>query len=556
MAPEAMELQDVLADEGTPTKKSLKEQIRDKKVNCRICGGEHYAARCPKKDTMAPVGGDNEPAADPTTEDGEQAPKQEKVGWRTPQAHGTIRPQPLAEPSPDSPGEWPGLPPFYFKRSMGSRDSYLSTPSYSSLFDTEDSVYNEEDDGFPLIENNVPHHAYDERRERQLDNDSSSLTSTTTASIPGRSASAEAIASIATAGGVDMIDIIRSIIAQEMGMELDEIVESTDLSNLGMSSLMVLTILGKLREEHDIDLDPPILVDNPTFGHLRKALGLDVPAPALTKTKSAKRLPVPYALREMDLNARTVHEDITQDYRYRKQATLDEEAGEEAPYPDIMAKEEVSTATPDILELTSNAAQMSPEPEVVAIPPGEREAKPDGAFAGLEGLIVRKDGLVEDHEGNVVGKVVEGDVTRLVGRGVDEDGDIIDKYGNVKGHVEPYEEPEEAGPEDLSSLAGKTVNRPGRQLSRAQERADATTPNPIEHSQPPEKPKEAALVHRVFSRTKDFGIANSLPKGEEDMDVTSAIHDETDELVLQYTHIQKSELAGLREELSRAMMQI
>jgi len=144
----------------------------------------------------------------------------------------------------------------------------------------------------------------------------------------------------------------------------------------------------------------------------------------------------------------------------------------------------------------------------------------------------------------------------LVGRGVDEDGDIIDKYGNVKGHVEPYEEPEEAGPEDLSSLAGKTVNRPGRQLSRAQERADATTPNPIEHSQPPEKPKEAALVHRVFSRTKDFGIANSLPKGEEDMDVTSAIHDETDELVLQYTHIQKSELAGLREELSRAMMQI
>jgi len=35
--------------------KSLKEQLRDKKVKCRICSGEHFTARCPFKDTMAPV---------------------------------------------------------------------------------------------------------------------------------------------------------------------------------------------------------------------------------------------------------------------------------------------------------------------------------------------------------------------------------------------------------------------------------------------------------------------------------------------------------------------
>lgn len=94
------------------------------------------------------------------------------------------------------------------------------------------------------------------------------------------------------------------------------------------------------------------------------------------------------------------------------------------------------------------------------IPENEREAKPEGPFAGLEGCVVVKDGFVEDEDGNRVGVVVEGDAKRLVGRAVDEDGDIIDKYGNVKGHAEPYEEPEEEVA-DLSSLEGKVVNKAG-----------------------------------------------------------------------------------------------
>lgn len=35
---------------------SMKEQLKDKSVKCRICNGEHFTARCPYKDTMAPVG--------------------------------------------------------------------------------------------------------------------------------------------------------------------------------------------------------------------------------------------------------------------------------------------------------------------------------------------------------------------------------------------------------------------------------------------------------------------------------------------------------------------
>jgi hypothetical protein len=94
------------------------------------------------------------------------------------------------------------------------------------------------------------------------------------------------------------------------------------------------------------------------------------------------------------------------------------------------------------------------------IPENERVTRKEGPFAGYEGLRVVKDGLVEDADGNTVGIITEGDHKKLVGHTVDEDGDIIDKYGNVKGHAEPYEE-EEPEEVDLSALAGCTVNKAG-----------------------------------------------------------------------------------------------
>lgn len=44
------------AKEEKPEMGSMKDQLKDKKVKCRICNGEHFTARCPFKDTMAPVG--------------------------------------------------------------------------------------------------------------------------------------------------------------------------------------------------------------------------------------------------------------------------------------------------------------------------------------------------------------------------------------------------------------------------------------------------------------------------------------------------------------------
>ncbi|KAL4750357.1 hypothetical protein BDW72DRAFT_203993 [Aspergillus terricola var. indicus] len=48
------------AEKNGGEKGSIKDQLKDKKVKCRICSGEHFTARCPFKDTMAPV---DEPGA-------------------------------------------------------------------------------------------------------------------------------------------------------------------------------------------------------------------------------------------------------------------------------------------------------------------------------------------------------------------------------------------------------------------------------------------------------------------------------------------------------------
>ncbi|KAJ5153896.1 Protein of unknown function DUF3659 [Penicillium coprophilum] len=100
---------------------------------------------------------------------------------------------------------------------------------------------------------------------------------------------------------------------------------------------------------------------------------------------------------------------------------------------------------------------------VELIPEDELESKPEGPFAGMENLFVTKDGFVEDDEGSIVGQLVEGDAKKLRGRAVDEDGEITDKYGNVKGRAEPYDPPQEEEPveEDLSILEGKVVNKAG-----------------------------------------------------------------------------------------------
>ena len=82
--------------------------------------------------------------------------------------------------------------------------------------------------------------------------------------------------------------------------------------------------------------------------------------------------------------------------------------------------------------------------------------EPEGPFAGFEGLQIQKDGTVTMPSGDIIGRIIEGDIKRLMGHTVDEDGDVVDKNGNTIGKAERWE-PEGSWGLGLGAL-GKTCS--------------------------------------------------------------------------------------------------
>lgn len=105
------------------------------------------------------------------------------------------------------------------------------------------------------------------------------------------------------------------------------------------------------------------------------------------------------------------------------------------------------------------------------LPDSEREnLKEYAPFENFPDAVVEGDGKVTS-DGKQVGVVVEGDPKHLKGSKVDEDGDILDRRGNVVGKAEAWDEPESIPEEvvDKSILAGKRVNKAGNVVSTSGE---------------------------------------------------------------------------------------
>ena len=101
-------------------------------------------------------------------------------------------------------------------------------------------------------------------------------------------------AAAAPSGGVSLA---REIIAREMGIEVEEITNDGDLTELGMDSLMSLTILGELREATGIDLPSTFLVTNGTMEQIEEALDMKPKAKAAApKSKPSASKPAPAQL--------------------------------------------------------------------------------------------------------------------------------------------------------------------------------------------------------------------------------------------------------------------
>ena len=85
----------------------------------------------------------------------------------------------------------------------------------------------------------------------------------------------------------NLMTTIRLTIAEEIGIPIEEITGSSDLTNMGMDSLMSLTVLGRLRETLNIELPSDLFGEkNPNLDAIEASLGIKPQtAPVRSKPK-------------------------------------------------------------------------------------------------------------------------------------------------------------------------------------------------------------------------------------------------------------------------------
>ncbi|CAL5871299.1 uncharacterized protein PFLUO_LOCUS5549 [Penicillium psychrofluorescens] len=90
----------------------------------------------------------------------------------------------------------------------------------------------------------------------------------------------------------DTMKEIRSILAEEIGVEPEELQGDANLAEMGLDSLMSLTVLGKIRETLDIDLAGEFFISNQTIDDIEDTLDLKPKAVAAEPMKIPEQLPI------------------------------------------------------------------------------------------------------------------------------------------------------------------------------------------------------------------------------------------------------------------------
>jgi len=106
--------------------------------------------------------------------------------------------------------------------------------------------------------------------------DESSISPTSSiASVSSFEADDKALSSMPTdRKPVDISMLFRTVIADQMGIKLEEVVGSNNLHSLGMDSLMSISILGILREETGFTLPSSLFQEYPSIDAIERFLGL------------------------------------------------------------------------------------------------------------------------------------------------------------------------------------------------------------------------------------------------------------------------------------------
>ena len=104
------------------------------------------------------------------------------------------------------------------------------------------------------------------------DSEVSSMSSFSSNEMPVETPVSE-LSQSSTSAGLSSIEVLRNIIASEVGVSTEEIDDETPLSEIGVDSLLSLSILNTIRIQTGMMLSSRFLIQNPSFGAVKRALG-------------------------------------------------------------------------------------------------------------------------------------------------------------------------------------------------------------------------------------------------------------------------------------------
>ena len=127
------------------------------------------------------------------------------------------------------------------------------------------------------------------------------------------------------------IEKLLSIISEELGIDQSELLEMGNFANMGVDSLMSLTITGRAREELDMDLPTSFFADYPGISEAKTAISaLLGTGPSGIATPNSYTENTTPAGESLEMTTRMPHQDSTDMTRFTGDISANEEAGRSA----------------------------------------------------------------------------------------------------------------------------------------------------------------------------------------------------------------------------------
>ncbi|EEA24206.1 hypothetical protein TMatcc_007275 [Talaromyces marneffei ATCC 18224] len=113
-----------------------------------------------------------------------------------------------------------------------------------------------------------------------------------------------------SAGEDKTLATIRQTLIDEIGVSAEELTNEVNLAEMGMDSLLSLTVLGRIREELGLDLPSDFFIENPTMGQVEETLDLKPKAPVQQSKPAVLSTPAPL-LQPEELTSKLNHPPAT-----------------------------------------------------------------------------------------------------------------------------------------------------------------------------------------------------------------------------------------------------